>query len=364
MSFFILAGELGTAAFYGAYKWIGQWRGGLALAVVAGSTFLAAVVGTGAAALVTMGLVAFPEMRKYKYADSLSTGTVCAGATLGPIIPPSIPFIVFGIITQTSIGALFIAGVIPGVMLAISFVTVIFVWSRLNPSVAPAAARTSWGEKFRALPIFGPIVLLFLIVLGGIYAGVFTVMEGGGIGAFGSLVIALAYRKITWKRFVNAHEESMKMIGMVFPMVVGSLLLANSLGASGVSNAIAKGVTGLGLAPVLVVVLILFVYIIFGLVADAPVIILLTIPILWSMLKAMGIDLIWFGVLCAIVGGLGGISPPYAVDIFVLRKIACQDVPLGTMYRGILPFCISTVVIVALLIAFPSLVTWLPNLMH
>jgi TRAP-type C4-dicarboxylate transport system permease large subunit len=141
-------------------------------------------------------------------------------------------------------------------------------------------------------------------------------------------------------------------------------LLANSLGASGVSNVIAKTVTGLGLSPVLIVVLILIVYMFFGLIADAPVIILLTIPILWAMLKAMGIDLIWFGVLCAIVGGLGGISPPYAVDIFVLRKIACQDVPLGVMYRGILPFCLSTVAIVALLVAFPTLVTWLPQFMH
>ena len=331
--------------------------------MVAGSTFLAAVVGTGAAALVTMGLVALPEMRKYKYADTLSTGTIAAGATLGPIIPPSVPFIIFGIITQTSIGSLFIAGIIPGVLLAISFVIVILVWARINPNVAPAAEKTSWREKFRSVPVFGPIVALFLIVLGGIYTGIFTVVEGGGIGAFGSLVIALIGRKMTWKKFVNANLESVKMTGMIFPMVVGAMLFANALGSSGVSLAITDFVKSSGLSPVGLVILIMLIYILFGIVADAPVIVLLTIPILWGTLKALGIDMIWLGVLCAIVGGLGGITPPYAVDIFVLRKVACKDVPLSVMYKGIIPFCVVTIVVVVFLIAFPQLITWLPDLM-
>jgi tripartite ATP-independent transporter DctM subunit len=364
MSYFILVGGLGTAAFWGCYKWIGHIRGGLAMAVVAGSTALAAVVGTGTAATVTMGLIAFPEMRKYKYADSLATGCVAAGATLGPIIPPSLPFIVYGILTETSIGALFIAGVIPGVLLAVSFVAVILVAVRIKPELGPAAPKTPWGERIRSIPVFGPIVLLFLIVIGGIYAGIFTVMEGGGIGAFGSLMIALASRKNNWKNFKEAHTETMKFVGMVFVMVVGSVIIGNSLGASGVSAWIGKLCVESGLSGVTIVVILLIVYMLFGLVADAPVIIMLTIPVLWSMLEQMGVDLIWFGVLGALVGGLGGISPPYAMGIFVLRAIACPDVPLGTMFRGILPFCLSTIVVAALVVAFPSLATWLPTVMR
>lgn len=363
MSYFILVGGLGTNAFWGVYKWIGHVRGGLATAVVGGSTALAAVVGTGTAATVTMGLVAFPEMRRYKYADSLATGCIAAGATLGPIIPPSLPFIVYGILTETSIGSLFIAGIIPGLLLALSFIAVIFIGVRIVPTLGPAAARSTWGERIRAIPVFGPIVLLFLIIIGGIYAGVFTVMEGGGIGAFMSLVIALASRAISWQKFKSALSETMKFVGMVLVLVTGSLMLSNSLGMAGVSGWIANVCVSLNVSNVVFVVLILVVYMIFGLISDAPVIILLTIPILWPMLEAVGIDLIWFGVLAALVGGLGGISPPYAMGIYVLRAIACPDVPLGTMFKGILPFCLSTVVVVVLLIAFPQLTLWLPTIM-
>ena len=364
MSYFILAGGLGTSAFFGAYKWFGHIRGGLGLAVIGGSTGLAAVVGTGTAATVTMGLVAYPEMRKYKYADSLATGCIAAGATLGPIIPPSLPFILYGIITEESIGSLFIAGIVPGLILAASFAAIVLIGCRIIPGLGPAAAKASWSERLRSIPVFGPILVLFILIIGGIYAGVFTVMEGGGIGAFMALVIALASKAMTWEKFKTALANSVKFIGLVLVLVSGGLSVSNSLGASGVSTAMAGAVEGLGVSPTVLVILILFVYMIFGIVCDAAIIILLTIPNLCPMLKVLGIDLIWFGVLTALVGGLGSISPPYAMGIFMLRAIACPDVSLGAMFRGILPFCLSTLIVVILLIAFPSLTLWLPGLMR
>lgn len=364
MSYFILVGELGTAAFFGAYKWVGHYRGGLGMAVIGGSAALAAVVGAGTAGTVTMGLVAYPEMKKYKYDDGLATGAIAAGATLGPIIPPSLVFIVYGILTQESIGDLFIAGIIPGILLALSFVAWIIIATRINPSLGPAAARASWGERIRAIPVFGPILVLFLIIIGGIYAGVFTAMEGGGIGAFCAFIIALASKHLSWKKFKSALADSMKFIGMLMFVILGGLLLSNSLGMSGISSLIVEFCQELGVSPVVLVAVILFVYVLFGMICDAPIIIILTIPILAPMLKAMGVDLIWFGVLCALIGGLGTISPPFAIGIFMLRSIAAPDLSLGTMYRGIIPFCVCTLIIAILILFIPGLAIWLPGLMR
>jgi len=364
MSYMILCGGLGTAAFYGAYKFIGHVRGGLALAVIIGSTLLAAVVGEGTAATVTMGLVAYPQMKKYKYADSLSTGAICAGATLGPIIPPSLPFIIYGIIASQSIGRLFIAGIIPGLILACSFVIYILIACRINPSLGPAAQKATWRERYNTLPSFVPIALLFLLVIGGIYGGVFTAMEGGAIGAILSLIIAFFLRKITWQSFKSALRDSMKFIGMVLLLITGSMLIANALGTSGASAAISNFCTSLGVPNLVFIIFILFIYLIFGVIADATIIILLTLPILVPILKAMEIDLIWFGVVSSIVGGMGSITPPYAMGIFMLRAIACPNVKLSVMYRGIIPFCIATLACVILMLFVPEIVVWLPNMMY
>ncbi|OGO24159.1 MAG: hypothetical protein A2144_14635 [Chloroflexi bacterium RBG_16_50_9] len=364
MAYFIVASELGTDAYLGAYKWIGHFRGGLGIATVAASTALAAVEGTGSAALVTLGPVAMPEMKKYKYNDGLSTGSVAAGATLGPMIPPSLGFIVYGIIVQESIGKLFIAGIIPGLILAASFVAVIFIGCRINPTLGPPGAKASWGERFKSLPVFGPILFVFLVIIGGIYAGVFSAMEGGGIGAFMALVIALSFRRLTWKKFKVAIRDATKFSSMIILVIAGGMLFGNSLGASGVSSKLIEVVRDFGVEPIVFVAIILFVYIIFGIICDAPIIVIITLPILGPMLKAMGIDLIWFGVLTTLFVGLGSISPPYAMNIFMLRSIACPDVPLSTMYRGILPFCISTLVVGILVLFYPALATWLPNLMR
>jgi tripartite ATP-independent transporter DctM subunit len=364
MAYFVVASELGADAYLGAYRWIGHWRGGLGIATIGASTALAAVEGTGTAALVTLGPVAIPEMRKYKYSDTLSSGCIAAGATLGPMIPPSLGFIVYGIIVQESIGKLFIAGIIPGLILAATFVAYIIIGCRVNPTLGPPGASSSWGDRIKVLPVFLPILFIFLIVIGGIYAGVFSAMEGGGIGAFMALLVALAFRRLTWKKFKTAIRDATRFTSMIVLVIAGGMLFGNSLGASGVSSRMIEAIQGFGITPLAFVAIIIVVYILFGIICDAPIIVIITLPILGPMLKAMGIDLIWFGVLTTLFVGLGSISPPYAMNIFMLRSIACPDVPLGVMYRGIIPFCICTAVVGILILFFPILATWLPNLMR
>ena len=363
MAYYIIVGGLGTAAFYGAYKWFGHYRGGLAMATVGGSTALASVVGSPVAALISIGMVAYPEMDRYKYSGALSTGVICAGATLGPMIPPSVSFIIYGIITETSIGSLFIAGIVPGLLMAASFVFVILFWCRFHPEAGPRAERANWSERFKSLPSFGPILLLFLLVIGGIYGGIFTAMEGGGIGAFFAFVITLASKKLPWSNFKKVLTESMKLIGMLLFVICSALIFSNSLGSSGLSAKLVEAILGLGLNPMVFVIIFLIVYLVFGIVSDAAIIILLTVPILAPVLVAMDVNLIWFGVLTTLAGGIGTISPPYAMSIFMLRNIAAPNLAIGTMFRGILPFVFSSVAVLILILLLPSLATWLPELM-
>ena len=233
----------------------------------------------------------------------------------------------------------------------------------MYPNAGPSSPKATWNERFRTLPSFGPILALFLLVIGGLYAGVFTAMEGGAIGAIGALIISVAMRQITWQKFKNALFESMKFIGIIFLMIAGGLTLTNAYGASGLSSALGQFLTSLGLSGFDIVVFLLFIYVIWGLAGDSGIIVILTVPIMYPILKGMGVDMIWFGLLTLIFGGMGGITPPLAVGIFMLRSIACPDVPLKTMFRGILPFCYATILGGVIFLLIPSLVTWLPSVM-
>jgi tripartite ATP-independent transporter DctM subunit len=363
MGYLVLLGGIGERAFWAAARWVGHYRGGLAVAVVGASTALAACVGSGTAATVSMGLIAYPEMRKYKYDDGLSTGCICGGATLGPIIPPSLPMIIFGILTQTSIGKLFISGIIPGLVLAVLFIVWIAIAVRVNPSSGPAGPRASWRERLGSMTSFGPILALFILVIGGLYAGVFTAMEGGAIGAFGALLISVFMRRLSWKNFMNSLTESVKFIGIIYLMIAGGLILTNAYGASGLSNALGNWIASMGLSGFDVVVFLMFIYVIWGLAGDAGIIVILTVPIMFPILDGLGVNMIWWGLLTLLFGGMGSITPPLAVEIFMLRSIACPDVPLRTMFRGILPFCYATVACGLLVLFIPALATWLPTIM-
>lgn len=363
MAYFIVHARIGADAYFGVYKWVGHFRGGLAYATVGAATGLAAVTGDGVATTVTMGTIAYPEMRRYRYADSLATGTIAAGASLGPIIPPSIPFIVFGVLAEESIGKLFIAGIVPGIILALSFIGIIFISCRIKPELGPSGERSDWRERIRALPIFAPILALFLVILGGIYGGIFSAVEGGGIGAFMSLMIALAMKRLNWQKFKDAIVDSISFTSMLLLIIAGGLILGNGMGSIGLANALSDAALRFGITPMVFLIIVLFVYLIWGIISESIIVVLITVPILAPVAKAMGIDLVWFGVLITVTANVGFLTPPYAMGIFVLKSVAPGNVSISSMYRGIIPFCISTFVVIALILLFPSIATWLPYLM-
>jgi C4-dicarboxylate transporter DctM subunit len=362
MGQFVMHFRLGADAYDVAYKWIGHFSGGLAMATVGGSTALAAVVGDPMSSTATIGGVALPEMKKYKYDQGLATGVTCAGATLGPMIPPSVPLIIYGVLAEESIGKLFIAGIIPGLMLALSFAAVIYTQCRRNPNLGPPGERSSWSTRLVSLKSSGPILLLFLIVIGGIYAGAFSPMEGGGIGAFMTFVIALLMRRVTWSNFWAALFEGGKLIAMVLFMIGCALVFGHILAASNLTTMLVEFVEELHVSPLVVMAVIMLMFLILGCVMDAPVLLMLTVPILAPVAVALNLDLIWFGVLIVLMTNLGMITPPYAMIIFLLRGLA-PDIPTGTMYRGILPFVLSTLAVAILILFFPALATWLPNIL-
>lgn len=363
MSFIFTASGMGTDAYKAAYKWFGSSRGGLAIATVIACTAFASVNGSPLPAIIIMGTIGLTEMRKYKYADELSTGAILGGASLGPIIPPSISFIIFGIICRESIGRLFIAGIIPGIMLALSFIMVIVIMCRINPKQGPPGEKTTWNDKLRSTPKFLPIVALFVLVIGGIYAGIFSAMEGGGIGAFGALVIAVATRNFSWQKLKTSLVDSAKTNSMLLFVIIAGLIFGNGLGASGLSSKLVEITLGMGLTPFLFVCVILVVYLLFGIVCDAPIILLLTLPIISPMAKGMGIDMIWFGVVSTLVVNLGAITPPFAMGIFMLKNVGPQDLTLMSMYRGAVPYCVASLIVVIIIMFYPGLATWLPDLM-
>jgi tripartite ATP-independent transporter DctM subunit len=363
MSFIFMASGMGTEAYKAAYIWFGSSSGGLAVATIVACTAFASVNGGPLPAIIIMGTVGLTEMRKYKYADELSTGSILAGSTLGPIIPPSVPFIIYGIICRESIGQLFIAGIIPGIMLALSFIIVILIICRINPRLGPSGEKSGWHDKLRSIPKFLPILVLFIMVIGGIYAGIFSAMEGGGIGAFGALVIAAVSRSFSWHKFNSSIMESAKTNSMLLFVIIAGLIFGNGLGASGLSSKLVETTQGLGLSPFMFVGLILIIYLIFGIICDAPIILLLTLPILAPIVRGMGVDMIWFGVMSTLIANLGAITPPFAMGIFMLKNIGPPDLTISSMYRGVIPYCVASLVVALIIMFYPSLATWLPDLM-
>jgi len=362
MGAFVMHFGLATDAYNSAYKWLGHFPGGLAMTTVGASTALASMVGDPIASTATIGTVALPEMKKYKYDQGLATGVVCAGATLGPMIPPSVPLIIYGVLAVESIGRLFIAGIIPGLMLALGFWVIVYTLCRRNPELGPPGERANWSAKLLSLKDGSPILLLFLIVIGGIYAGVFSPMEGGGIGAFMSFVIALLMRRVTWSKLWAALFEGGKLIAMVLFMVGCALVFGHILAASNLTMMLVGFIEGLSVSPLVVMAVIMLMFLILGCVMDAPVLLLLTVPILTPVAVALNFDLIWFGILIVLMVNLGMITPPYAMIIFLLRGLA-PDIPIGAMYRGILPFVLITLAVAILILFFPALATWLPNIL-
>jgi tripartite ATP-independent transporter DctM subunit len=346
-----------------AYAFIGHFRGGLAMATIGACTAFGAICGSSPATAATMATVALPEMKRYGYAMELASGTVASGGSLGMLIPPSVVFIVYGIMTEQSIGKLFIAGILPGLFIALMFCLAI-AWScRRNPDLGPPGPKTAAAEKLRSLKGTGETLLLFSLVMGGLFVGFFTPTEAGAVGALCSLFIALAGRKLTWKGFIQSVLETTRTTCMVMMIVTGAVIFGHFLAVTRIPYDLAGWVAGLPLHRFFVVMVIIFIYLLGGCFIDALALILLTVPIFYPVILTLGYDPIWFGVIIVLVTQMGVISPPVGINVYVVKGVA-PDIPLTTIFRGVLPFLVALIVGTVVLIAVPSISLLLPNLMY
>jgi C4-dicarboxylate transporter, DctM subunit len=345
-----------------AYKWLGVLPGGMAMATIAACAVFAAVSASSTATAVTIGLVAIPEMMKLKYDPKLTTGSVAAGGTLGILIPPSGIFILYGIFTQQSIGKLFIAGIIPGIIKASLYMIAIFITCRLRPESGPPGPKTSFREKMISLKNSVEIIALIILSIGGLIVGLFTPTEAGAVGSFGAIVIALARRQLTWAKLWTACVETLKTTGMIYALLIGAFLLNFLMAASDAPARLAAYVSSLTLHPQVVMLLIFLVYFVLGCLMDSLSMILLTLPLFFPLSVELGFDPIWFGVFIVVVVEIGMITPPVGLNVYAIAGLVRDEVPMTTIFRGIFPFFIADLFLVAILFLFPKVALFLPRL--
>ncbi len=365
---FVLMGNMAGAAGYSqrlyeaAYAWIGRFRGGLASSTVLGCAAFAAVSGSSVATAVTIGKVALPEMKRFGYADGLATGSVAAGGTLGILIPPSTGFVLYAILTEESIGRLFIAGILPGILLSLLFVAVIMIVTQLKPSEGPAGPKSTGSEKLwatlRSLPLIGVI----LVSIGGIYLGVFTPVEAAGVGATLVSVMALVSGAVRISKLPDILLETVTMTAMLYLIIIGAHVFGPFLALTHIPETLALQLQSFGLGPYGTLLLILIGYIILGMFFDGLAMLVVTMPVVYPIITGLGFDPIWFGVICVIVIEMGLITPPVGINVFVVKGVAA-NVPMGTIFRGVLPFWFAMAACLALLVAFPEIALFLPNQM-
>ena len=342
--------------FAAAQSWFGWLRGGLAMATVGACTVFGAICGSGPATAATMAAVALPEMRRYKYDPGFAAGTVAAGGSIGMMIPPSVVFIVYGVMTEQSIGKLFVAGIVPGLMIAALFLLTIWLVCTFRPGLAPAATKATWRERFRSLTGVGEILALFALVMGGMFAGWFTPTEAAGIGAAGSVGLALLARKCSFRMLATAMGETLRTSCMVMVIVAGATVFGHFLQITNVPTELAAWMAGLPLPAWGIMLTIIFFYLVAGAFLDALALVLLTIPIFYPVALNLGFDPIWFGVMIVLVTQMGVISPPVGVNVYVVSGMD-RAVPLQSVFKGALPFLAALVVAALLLLAFPGIVT-------
>jgi C4-dicarboxylate transporter, DctM subunit len=355
-------GGVGEDLYFAVNKLLGRYRGGLAIATVGACAAFATVSASSLATTATLGKIAYPEMRKYKYAPDLATGCIAAGGTMGILIPPSGIMIIYGVMVEASIGKLFMAGIIPGIIEALLYMATIFVICRVNPLAGPVAPRVSLKEQLLSLRSLWSVAALFALIMGGIYFGLFSPTEGAGIGACGALVVILLKRRFSWKGIKSSLVEVGNVTAMVMVVMIGANILISFLAMSRLPTELAAIISGFQVSPYLVIAGIMFMYIILGIVMDDISMVLLSVPVFAPLVSALGFDLIWFGIMVVIAVEMGAITPPIAVNVFVMKTIA-MDVPQNTVYKGILPFFAADVVLIVILIAAPQIVMFLPNAM-
>ncbi|MDE3177223.1 MAG: TRAP transporter large permease, partial [Pseudomonadota bacterium] len=348
--------------FRAANAFIGHRRGGLGLATIAACAGFAAISGSSVATAATFATVAYPEMRRHDYPKSFSTGVIAAGGTLGAIFPPSTVLAVYGLITQQDIGRLFVAGILPGVLAVAMYMGTIAVIVRVRPDFLPAGDRFSWRERLQALSKVWASLLLFVFVIGGLYGGLFTPTEAGGVGACGAFLISVVRGKLDARGLREALLRATRTASAVFTVLIGALLFGYFLTVTGAPQRVTGFLTGLGLSPLGVLLMIMAMYLVLGCLMDAMAMIILTVPIVFPAVTALGYDPIWFGVIIVMTVELGLIHPPVGMNVFVI-KTTVEDVSFATIFRGVAPFIVTDLVRLGLLIAMPQIALWLPSLM-
>jgi tripartite ATP-independent transporter DctM subunit len=371
---FILMGQLGfnsgiSKRLYNAgYRFLGNIRGGLAMATVTACTAFGAVCGSSPATAATMATVGLPEMKRYNYNDELATGSVASGGGIGMIMPPSVVLIIYGILTEQSIGALFVAGIFPALLVTLLFILCIYIRCRISPEQGPKGEHFSWPQKMRSLLGLIETLIVFVLVIGGIFIGLFTPTEAAAIGAFGVLLIAVIRRQITWQGFVKSLMETLRTSCMVLMLIAGAVIFGKFLAVTRIPFEIAGWVSGLAISPVLVLGVILLIYFFGGCFMDALAFVTLTVPIFFPVVMELGYDPIWFGIIIVMVTEMGVITPPVGINVYVVygvaKNVLDEGVPLEKIFKGIFPFLIAVIVGVLILIIFPQIIMYLPNLMY
>ncbi len=346
-----------------AYKWFGHWRGGLAIATIGADELFAAICGSNTATAATMGAVALPQMKKYNYDTRLSSGTVVTGGTLGTVMPPSVVLIIIGLQTEQSIIKLFLAGILPAILLGILFILTIFVICRIYPHFGPAGPKTSFKEKIRSLTGIIEALVIFVLVIGGLYAGIFTPTEAGAVGVFFTLIITAVTKRLTWKGLLDSVMETLKISCMVFVLVSGAIIFGRFLAITRLPFIIADFAASLPVSPIVILAIVLLIYLIGGCFVDSLGFLVLTIPIFFPLGVALGFDPIWYAIIITMVTTMGAITPPVGVNIYVIKALA-PEIELATIFKSVSFFQLACILCIIILIIFPQIVLVIPNMMN
>ena len=362
MGNFVARAGLAHELFHAAYTFIGHRRGGLAQATIAACAGFGAICGSSIATAATMSKVAYPSMKRLGYSDSLSTGVIAAGGTLGIMIPPSTIMVIYGIVTETHIGKLFAAGVLPGLLTAAMMMWAVSLVTKRNPALAPAAEKHSWTERWEALRGIWGVIVLIVVVLGGIYGGFFTATEGAGMGASGAFLFALGRGRLSWKTLYQVLVESARTTAMLFALLIAATIFANFINFTSMPFELKDWLVQLNASPIMIVAAMMFIYILLGMVMEELTMVLLTIPLFFPVVMELGFDPVWFGVLIVMVIQIGMISPPVGMNLFVINTLL-PKVGLKAIFKGVSPYVGVQVITLCLLMAFPALSLWLPSFM-
>jgi C4-dicarboxylate transporter DctM subunit len=367
---FLLMGQfatlsgMSTALFKAAESFLGHRRGGVAMSAIGACAGFGAICGSSLATAATMGQTALPELRRYGYPGSLATGALAAGGTLGILIPPSVILVIYAILAEQNIEKLFVAALLPGILAAAGYMIAISIWVRVSPNSAAVAPRVPWPERLKALAKIWPVLAIFVTVVGGIYAGIFTPTEAAAVGAAGTGLAAVSSRQMSWGKLQQAILSTATASGMIFLIILGAGLYNNFLSLTQLPQMASVWVGAQGLSPWLILTVVLIMYLIFGCIMDSLSMVLLTVPIIYPIMVVLDFGMtpdefgLWFGILVLIVVEVGLITPPVGMNLFIINSMA-KDIPIGQTYRGALPFVVTDMIRVVLLASFPAITLWL-----